>query len=62
MLTKPDETGERPDIPVAAIDVEPIVGRRQRAFRLSDMTAEQREHFLKAKAPEHSKQFNHECD
>jgi hypothetical protein len=62
MLTKPDETAAGTDSLAAAMDVEPIVGRQQRAFRLADMSAEQREHFLKAKAPEHSKQFNHECD
>jgi hypothetical protein len=62
MLTKPEKSGELTDTPVTAMDVEPIVGRHQRAFRLSDMTSKQRKHFLKAKAPEHSKQFNHECD
>jgi len=60
MLAKKGGAGKKAETAAAALVVEPIVGERQRAFRLADMTDEQREHFLKAKAPEHSKQFNHE--
>jgi len=56
MLAKKGQAGNKAKLPAAAAVVEPIVGKELRAFRMPDMTDEQREHLLKAKAPGHSRQ------
>ena len=43
-------------------EIKPINGTETQAFYTADLDEETKQRILRAKAPEHTKQFNNECD